>query len=66
MRKNLIHRLLAAAVAATALLAASGAAAQVKERTLKFAFQNQAVSLLVSSAGRFDPAALISLKSKVY
>jgi len=61
MRKNLIHRLLAAAVAATALLAASGAAAQVKERTLKFAFQNQAGHPQALGAQKF--ADLVAAKS---
>ncbi|SDZ70452.1 tripartite ATP-independent transporter solute receptor, DctP family [Variovorax sp. YR266] len=61
MKKNPIRKLLLAAVAATAVLAAPGAVAQVKERTLKFAFQNQAGHPQAQGAQKF--ADLVAAKS---
>ncbi len=59
--KSAIRRLLVATVAATAVLAASGVAAQVKERTLKFAFQNQTGHPQALGAQKF--ADLVAAKS---
>lgn len=61
MKKNPIRKLLWAAVAATAVLAAPGAVAQVKERTLKFAFQNQTGHPQAQGAQKF--ADLVAAKS---
>ncbi|RTQ32822.1 TRAP transporter substrate-binding protein [Variovorax gossypii] len=61
MKKNPIRKLLLAAVAATAVLAAPGAVAQVKERTLKFAFQNQTGHPQAQGAQKF--ADLVAAKS---
>lgn len=61
MKKNPVRKLLLAAVAATAVLAAPGALAQVKERTLKFAFQNQTGHPQAQGAQKF--ADLVAAKS---
>lgn len=54
-------RLLLAAVGAVAALATAGAAAQVKERTLKFAFQNQTGHPQAQGAQKF--ADIVTAKS---
>lgn len=54
-------RLLLAAVGAAAALATAGAAAQVKERTLKFAFQNQTGHPQAQGAQKF--ADIVAAKS---
>ena len=61
MKKDPIRKLFLAAVAATAVLAAPGAVAQVKERTLKFAFQNQTGHPQAQGAQKF--ADLVAQKS---
>jgi len=61
MKKDPIRKLFLAAVAATAVLAAPGALAQVKERTLKFAFQNQTGHPQAQGAQKF--ADLVAAKS---
>jgi tripartite ATP-independent transporter DctP family solute receptor len=61
MKKDPIRKLFLAAVAATAVLAAPGAVAQVKERTLKFAFQNQTGHPQAQGAQKF--ADLVAAKS---
>lgn len=61
MKKYPIRKLFLAAVAATAVLAAPGAVAQVKERTLKFAFQNQTGHPQAQGAQKF--ADLVAAKS---
>lgn len=61
MKKDPIRKLFLAAVAATTVLAAPGAVAQVKERTLKFAFQNQTGHPQAQGAQKF--ADLVAAKS---
>ncbi|MBB4225541.1 TRAP transporter substrate-binding protein [Variovorax guangxiensis] len=61
MKKDPIRKLFLAAVAATAVLTAPGALAQVKERTLKFAFQNQTGHPQAQGAQKF--ADLVAAKS---